>query len=67
MPGYSPAMAQVIGYAVLAVGVMLLVGALLGRVQSRDACAVADPRRDLRMRSTFDEGNEGRPSSARTP
>jgi hypothetical protein len=59
-------MAQVIGYAVLAVGVMLLVGGLLGRVQSRTACLVADPRRDLRMRSAFDEGNEGRPSTART-
>ncbi len=59
-------MAQVIGYAVLAVGVMVLVGVLLGRVQARSACAIADPRRDLRMRSTFDEGNEGRPSSARS-
>jgi hypothetical protein len=45
--------------------VMLLVGALLGRVQARTACAVADPRRDLRMRSAFDEGNEGRPPSVR--
>jgi len=58
-------MAQVIGFAVLAVGVMLLVGALLGRVQARSACVVADPRRDLRMRSAFDEGNEGRPESTR--
>jgi hypothetical protein len=59
-------MAQVIGFAVLAVGVMLLVGAVLGRVQARSACAVADPRRDLRMRSAFDEGNEGRPESSRS-
>jgi hypothetical protein len=59
-------MAQVIAYTALAVGVLLIVGGLLGRFQSRSACTVADPRRDLRMRSTFDEGNEGRPSSARS-
>jgi hypothetical protein len=58
-------MAQVVAYAALAVGVLVLVGVLLGRVQARSACAVADPRRDLRMRSTFDEGNEGRPASSR--
>ncbi len=57
-------MAQVAGFAVLAVGVMVLVGVLLGRFQSRSSCAVADPRRDLRMRSTFDEGNEGRPEQS---
>ena len=59
-------MAQVIAWAALAVGVLLLVGGLLARVQSRSACTVADPRRDLRMRSAFDEGNEGRPASARS-
>jgi len=59
-------MAQVIAYAALAVGVLLVVGVLLGRFQSRSACAVADPRRDLRIRSGFDEGNEGRPESARS-
>jgi hypothetical protein len=59
-------MAQVIAYAALAVGVLLLVGVLLGRIQSRSSCTVADPRRDLRMRSAFDEGNEGRPASARS-
>jgi hypothetical protein len=59
-------MAQVIAYTALAVGVLLLVGVLLGRFQSRSACAVADPRRDLRMRSAFDEGNEGRPASSRS-
>jgi hypothetical protein len=59
-------MAQVIAYAALAVGVLLIVGGLLGRFQSRSACTVADPRRDLRMRSAFDEGNEGRPTPARS-
>jgi hypothetical protein len=58
-------MAQVLGYAALAAVVMLIVGFLLGRVQARGLCVVADPRRDLRMRAAFDEGNEGRPSSAR--
>jgi hypothetical protein len=56
----------VLGIAVLAAGVMLLVGAMLGLVQARSRCAVADPRRDLRNRAAFDEGNEGRPASARS-
>jgi len=59
-------MAQVAAWAVLAVAVLVLVGVLLGRVQSRSSCTVADPRRDLRMRSAFDEGNEGRPASSRS-
>ncbi len=40
--------------AVLAVLVALLaVGALTGRVRARSCCAIADPERDLRMRSAF--------------
>ena len=62
---YPAVMAQVLGFAALAAVVMLAVGGLLGRVQARSRCAVADPRRDLRVRAAFDEGNEGRPSSTR--
>ena len=58
-------MAEVVGFAALAAVVMLGVSLLLGRIQARSRCAVADPRRDLRMRSAFDEGNEGRPDCVR--
>lgn len=54
-------MAQVIGLAFAALVLMLAVGAVTGRVQSRSCCSPADPRRDLRMRAAFDEGNELRP------
>jgi len=58
-------MAAVLGIALAAVALMLLVGALLGRVQAYGRCLVADPRRDLRLRAAFDEGNEGRPPATR--
>jgi hypothetical protein len=60
-------MADVIGLALVAALLTLVVGALLGRVQARSSCAVADPRRDLRMRAAYDESNEGRPPEARHP
>jgi hypothetical protein len=43
-------MTYVIGGLVLAATLALAVGALTGRVRARSCCAVADPRRDLRMR-----------------
>jgi hypothetical protein len=58
-------MAEVLGIAFAAAAIMLVVGALLGRVQAYGRCLVADPRRDLRLRAAFDEGNEGRPPAAR--
>ena len=59
-------MTQVVGYAVLAAALTVVVGVALGRLQARARCALADARRDVRMRAAFDEGNEGRPGGART-
>lgn len=55
-------MVAVLGFAVIALMVLLAVGALTGRVQSRACCSVADPRLDLRMRAAFLDTNDGRPS-----
>jgi hypothetical protein len=33
----------------------LLVGALTGRVKASSCCSIADPRRDKRMQSAFEE------------
>ena len=38
------------GAAVALPTLLLAVGAVTGRVRARSCCAVADPRRDLRMR-----------------
>jgi hypothetical protein len=59
-------MGPVIALALLAGVLTLAVAALLGRVQARSSCAVADPRRDVPMRAAFDEGNEGRPEATRS-
>jgi len=48
-------MQWVCGLAVLAFLVFMVVGALTGRVQARQCCAVADPHRDLRMSAAFDD------------
>jgi hypothetical protein len=60
-------MAQVIGGTIAALTLLLVVGALLGRVQAKSCCAVADPRRDLRMRAAYDDDNQGRPQATREP
>ena len=52
----------VIGGVVIAFLVVLVVGAVTGRVKSRSCCSVADPRQDLRMRGAF-EGEASPPSS----
>jgi hypothetical protein len=54
-------MAQILAYALLAVMVMLAVGALTGRVRARSCRGAGDARRDRRMRSALDEGNDTRP------
>lgn len=57
-PSYDLGMAIVLG--VLAVGFVALLafGAVTGRVRLKSCCAVADPRRDLRMREAFTETSE---------
>jgi hypothetical protein len=54
-------MAQILGCVVAAFILVLAVGALTGRVRARSCCGAGDARRDLRMRSAFDEGNDTRP------
>jgi len=45
---------------VVAVPVLLVIaGALTGRVRARSCCAVTDPRRDLRMRWAFEDSDTG--------
>lgn len=44
-----------IGGIVIAFLVLLILGALTGRVKSRSCCSVADPRQDLRMRGAFED------------
>lgn len=50
---YGWAMVVALGVAVALFTAVLLVGAVTGRVKVRSCCAVADPRRDLRMRAAF--------------
>jgi hypothetical protein len=45
----------VIGAVVIAFLVLLVVGAITGRVRSRSCCSIADPRQDLRMRGAFED------------
>ena len=54
-------MAQILGGVVVAFMLMLAVGALTGRVRAQSCCGAGEARRDLRMRSAFDEGNDSRP------
>ena len=42
--------------------VTLVVGGLTGRVRMSSCCAIADPRKDLRMRSAFED--ESPPAAA---
>ena len=35
--------------------VLVVVGAVTGRVEVRSCCTVADPRRDARMRAAFED------------
>lgn len=46
-------MVQVLGAIVVAFLVFLVVGGITGRVKIKSCCAVADPRRDARMRAAF--------------
>jgi hypothetical protein len=45
----------VLGGLVVVAMLILLAGALSGRVRVRSCCAVSDPRCDLRMRGAFTE------------
>jgi hypothetical protein len=58
-------MAQILGYVLVAFALMLAVGAVTGGAWVRADRAGRGPcelRRDLRMHSAFDEGNDARPA-----
>ncbi len=48
-------MQYVFGIPALLFLIALVYGGLTGRVRLTSCCAVADPRRDLRMRGAFDD------------
>ena len=48
-------MEYVFGIPALVFLVLLVYGGLTGRVRLSSCCAVADPRRDLRMQGAFDD------------
>jgi hypothetical protein len=56
-------MAYVLGIPVLVFLVALVYGGITGRVRLSSCCAVADPRRDLRMRGAFDDADSPEPST----
>ena len=43
--------------------VLLLAGAVTGRVKVRSCCAVADPRADARMRAAFEDPDLSAPAA----
>ena len=51
----SPAMQYVFGVPAVVFLVVLVYGGLTGRVRLSSCCAVADPRKDLRMRGAFED------------
>lgn len=46
-------MVLVLGILVATFAGLVIVGGLTGRVTLKSCCAIADPRRDLRMRAAF--------------
>jgi hypothetical protein len=48
-------LAYVFGIPAAVLLVLLVYGGLTGRVRLTSCCAVADPRRDLRMRAAFED------------
>ena len=48
-------MGYVVGIPVLVFLLVLAYGGITGRVRLSSCCAVADPRRDLRMRGAFED------------
>jgi hypothetical protein len=54
--------AYVFGIPALVFLVLLVYGGITGRVRLSSCCAVADPRRDLRMRGAFEDEERQEPS-----
>jgi hypothetical protein len=58
---YRESMVQVLGVVAIVFSVLLILGAITGRVTVKSCCAVADPRRDARMRAAFEDAAPGAP------
>jgi hypothetical protein len=58
-------MEYVVGIPVLVFLLVLAYGGITGRVRLSSCCAVADPRRDLRMRAAFEDVDEQEQSTRR--
>lgn len=58
-------MEYVVGIPVLVFLLVLAYGGITGRVRLSSCCAVADPRRDLRMRAAFEDVDEHEQSTRR--
>jgi len=52
---YPEAMMQAFGFFVLVFGVLVATIRLLNVSKARQCCSITDPRRDLRMRSAFED------------
>lgn len=48
-------MALIVAVLLVAFLVVLVAGALSGRIRAASCCSPADPRRDLRMRAAFED------------
>jgi hypothetical protein len=59
-------MEYVVGIPVLVFLLALVYGGVTGRVRLSSCCAVADPRRDLRMRGAFEDLEQEQPSTRRS-
>jgi len=57
-------MAYVFGVPTVLFLVVLVYGGITGRIRLTSCCAVADPRRDLRMRAAFDDEARSTPGAA---
>jgi hypothetical protein len=60
-------MAYVFGVPTVLFLVVLVYGGITGRIRLTSCCAVADPRRDLRMRAAFEEDEARPPTSGAAP
>jgi hypothetical protein len=54
-------MEYVVGIPVLVFLLVVGYGGITGRVRLTSCCAVADPRRDLRMRGAFEDDDASEP------
>jgi hypothetical protein len=52
---------QVLGFFVLAFGLLVATVRLINVSKARQCCSITDPRRDLRMRGAFEDESSASP------